>query len=79
MIIPIKLKDNIGIKIDSLYLDAYSLKKYKNLYKDSKTQVNKDIKNLSERYKTTFVKDIKMLIISELLNKKEKEIYLKDL
>lgn len=57
-------------------LDAYSLKKYKTLYKASKTKVNADLKALSIKHQTIVPKDITMLLFGELLPTKERKIYL---
>lgn len=57
-------------------LDAYSLKKYKTFYQDSKTQVNADIKTLSKKYQTVVPKDITMLLFAEMLPSKDKKTFL---
>lgn len=57
-------------------LDAYSLKKYKTFYQDSKTQVNADIKALSKKYQTVVPKDITMLLFAEMLPSKDKKTFL---
>lgn len=57
-------------------LDAYSLRRYKTLYQESKTKVNADIKALSIKYQTVVPKDITMLLFAEMLPQKQKEIYL---
>lgn len=69
-------RKNDNKKFPESTLDAYSLKKYKTLYNDSKTKVNADIKALSVKYKTVVPKDITMLLFAEMLPKKEREIFL---
>lgn len=71
--ISVSLANRFNIKLDEFYLDAYALKKYKTTYEESKTKVNADIKKLSEDFKTIKVRDIKMLLISELLPRKESD------
>ena len=69
--ISVALANRFNIKLEESLLDSYSLKKYNTLYKESKTDVNKDIKSLSEKYNTITVRDIKMLIIAEMLPNKK--------
>jgi hypothetical protein len=73
-LISIPLANRFNIKFDEFYLNAYSLKKYKTPYQDSKSKVNADIKKLSEQYKTVKMRDMKMLLLSELLPKKENQM-----
>lgn len=75
--VSVGIAKRINIKLEHFLLNTYSIKKYKTLYEESKTQVNKDIKLFSEKYQTTKVKDIKMLMMFELLdNKKDKQVLL---
>ena len=71
--ISVALVNRFNIKLEESLLDSYSLKKYNTLYEESKTNVNKDIKSLSEKYNTITVRDIKMLIIAEMLPNKNKK------
>ena len=71
--ISVALANRFNIKLEESLLDSYSLKKYNTLYEESKTDVNKDIKSLSEKYNTITVRDIKMLIIAEILPTKNKK------
>ena len=71
--ISVALANRFNIKLEESLLDSYSLKKYNTLYEESKTNVNKDIKSLSEKYNTITVRDIKMLIIAEMLPNKNKK------
>ena len=71
--ISVALANRFNIKLEESLLDSYSLKKYNTLYEESKTNVNKDIKSLSEKYNTITVRDIKMLIIAEMLPSKNKK------
>lgn len=72
-LISIALAKRFNIKLEESLLDSYSLKKYNTFYKESKTEVNADIKVLSEKYHTRTVRDIKMLIVAEMLPIKNKK------
>jgi len=74
--ISIALANRYNIKLEESLLDSYSLKKYNTFYEESKTEVNADIKALSEKYHTRTVRDIKMLIVAEFLPLKNKKILL---
>lgn len=63
-------------KFPETTLDAYSLKKYKTPYQDSKSKVNEDIRKLSVKYNTIIPKEITALLFAEMLPQKEKKIYL---
>ena len=71
--ISVALANRFNIKLEESLLDSYSLKKYNTLYEESKTNVNRDIKSLSEKYSTITVRDIKMLIVAEMLPSKNKK------
>jgi len=75
-LISIALGRRYNIKLEESLLDSYSLKKYNTFYEESKTEVNADIKALSEKYHTRTVRDIKMLIVAEFLPLKNKKILL---
>lgn len=66
-------RKNDNKKFPESTLDAYSLKKYKSLYKENKTKVNTDLKALSVKYKTVVPKDITMLLLAEMLPTKDKK------
>ncbi len=68
----IKLDNNSVTKIDTYLLDALALKRYKKPYAEVMKQVNKDVRNLSNIYNTYTVKDIRFLLILELLSPKDK-------
>lgn len=70
-------RKNDNKKFPESTLDAYSLKKHKTLYSDSKTKVNADLKALSVKHQTVVPKDITMLLFAEMLPKNEREIFLK--
>ena len=74
--ISINLAENESKKFPQSTLDAYSLKKYKTLYEDSKSKVRADIKNLSINYNTIVPRDIMVLIFAEMLPTKEKKEFL---
>lgn len=66
------------VKFNNYLLDAYALKKHGKLYEYVKSEVNEDIRAMSEKHKTHKVSDMKFFIISELLpNKTKKEIMAK--
>ncbi len=69
----ITIANRISVKIDNYLLDAFSFQKHKSTYLENKTAINTTIKALSEKHKTTKVRDIKMLIISEILSKEDKK------
>ncbi len=75
-IISVNLAENKSKKFPLSTLDAYSLKKYKTLYEDSKSKVRADIKNLSINYNTIVPRDIMVLIFAEMLPTKEKKEFL---
>lgn len=72
----IGLVNRVNIQMDDFYLDAYSFQKYKTPYFDNKTKINAEIKALSEDNQTTKVRDIKMLMLSEMLSEKNKRDFL---
>jgi len=74
--ISVNLADNECKKISLSTLDAYSLKKYKTFYEESKSKVRVDIKNLSVKYNTIVPKDITVLLFAEMLSKNEKKEFL---
>ena len=63
-------------KFPETTLDAYSLKKYKTFYQDSKNKVNEDIRKLSDKYNTIIPKEITALLFAEMLPGKERKVYL---
>lgn len=74
--ISINLSENESKKFPQSTLDAYSLKKYKTLYEDSKSKVRADIKQLSIKYNTIIPKDITTLLFAEMLPTKEKKEFI---
>lgn len=66
-LLSISLMNRMTIKIDEFYLDAYSIHKYQTFYLESKTKVRADIKQLSEKYKVTDVRSIKILLFEAIL------------
>ena len=64
--ISINLAENETKKFPQSTLDAYSLKKYKILYSESKSKVRADIKNLSVKYNTIIPKDITALLFARV-------------
>ena len=74
--ISINLAENESKKFPQSTLDAYSLKKYKTLYEDSKSKVRVDIKQLSIKYNTIIPKDITALLFAEMLPTKEKKEFI---
>ena len=74
--ISVNLSENESKKFPQSTLDAYSLKKYKTLYSESKSKVKADIKNLSVKYNTIIPKDITALLFAEMLPTKEKKEFL---
>ncbi|MDX9744850.1 MAG: hypothetical protein RBT59_13595 [Arcobacteraceae bacterium] len=69
-------RKNDNKKFNESTLDAYSLRKYKTLYCESKTKVNADLKALSVKYQTVTPKDITMLLFAEMLSGKDKNLFL---
>jgi hypothetical protein len=75
-LISINLAENETKKFPQSTLDAYSLKRYKTLYNESKTKVRADIKNLSIKYNTIIPKDITAILFGEMLPIKEKKEFI---
>lgn len=71
--VSITLANRKSRDFDLSLLNSYALKKYKTLYEESKTEVNADIKALSEKYHTVVSTDIRMLLVAELLPIKDKK------
>ncbi len=74
--ISINLSENETKKFPQSTLDAYSLKRYKILYSESKSKVRADIKNLSVKYNTIIPKDITALLFAKMLPTKEKKEFI---
>ncbi len=74
--ISINLAENETKKFPQSTLDAYSLKRYKILYSESKSKVRADIKNLSVKYNSIIPKDITALLFAEMLPNKEKKEFI---
>lgn len=74
--ISINLVENETKKFPQSTLDAYSLKKYKTLYYESKSKVRADIKSLSIKYNTIIPKDVTTLLFAEMLQAKEKKEFI---
>lgn len=72
----IKLSGNISIKLEEDLLDIYAVKKFDTPYASAKKKVNSDLQKLSREYNTTAVKDIRFLIMLNLLPKQKKEAIL---
>lgn len=75
--ISVNLLKNETKKFPQTTLDAYSLKKYKTFYEESKGKVRADIKALAIKYGTNVPKDITALLFAEMLPTKEKKEFLK--
>lgn len=72
----VKIANRLSIKLELFYLNSYSLAKYKTLYLDNQKKVNRDLLKFSVKYRTTKVKDIKKLLISNLLPNEERKCFL---